>query len=79
MRKSKTIKTRMAVERRERERECVCVCVRVRVCISNRSLNSPACQKISVRDENIKHKSKNPFKNLAVMLNSFQHLSGKRS
>ncbi len=41
------------------------------------SLKSPECQKISVQCESLKHKSKKPFNNLAVMLNSFQHLTGK--
>ena len=38
-------------------------------------LNSLFGQKISVRDGKFNQKSKNPFKNLAVMLNLFQHLS----
>ena len=41
-------------------------------------LNSLFGQKISVHDENFNQKSKKPFKNLAVMLNLFQHLTGKR-
>jgi len=34
-------------------------------------------QKISVRDGNFNQKSKNPFKNLAIILNLFQHLTNK--
>ncbi len=40
-------------------------------------LNSLFGQKISVHDENFNQKSKNPFKNLAIMLNLFQHLTNK--
>ena len=40
-------------------------------------LNSLFCQKISVHDENFNQKSKNPFKNLAIILNLFQHLTNK--
>jgi len=42
-------------------------------------LNFLFSQKISVRDEKLNQKSKNPFKNLAVMLNLFQHLINKHS
>ena len=40
-------------------------------------LNSLFGQKISVREENFNQKSKNPFSNLDVMLNLFQHLTNK--
>ena len=40
-------------------------------------LNFLFSQKISVREENFNQKSKNPFKNLAVILNLFQHLTNK--
>jgi len=40
-------------------------------------LNSLFCQKISVHDENFNQKSSKLFKNLAVILNLFQHLTNK--
>ena len=40
-------------------------------------LNFRFGQKISVHDENFNQKSKNPFSNLAVMLNLFQYLTDK--
>jgi len=40
-------------------------------------LNFSVGQKISVCDEKLNQKSKNPFKNLAVILNLFQHLTNK--
>ena len=42
-------------------------------------LNFLFSQKISVHEENFNQKSKNPFKNLAVILNLFQHLINKHS
>jgi len=40
-------------------------------------LNFLFSQKISVLGKNFNQKSKNPFSNLAVMLNLFQHLTNK--
>jgi len=40
-------------------------------------LNFLFSQKISVREENFNQKSKNPFSNLVVILNLFQHLINK--
>ena len=40
-------------------------------------LNFSVGQKISVLGKNFNQKSKNPFKNLSVMLNLFQHLTNK--
>ena len=40
-------------------------------------LNSLFCQKISVHDENFNQKSSKLFKNLAIILNLFQHLTNK--
>jgi len=42
-------------------------------------LNFSVGQKISVREENFNQKSSKLFKNLAVVLNLFQRLIGKRS
>ncbi len=43
------------------------------------SIKSPDCQKISVRDEEFNQKPQNLINNLAVMLNLFKHLTGKRN
>ena len=64
--RNKMVKNRMVVER-ERERGLI-----------DSQLNSFLGQKISVLGKNFNQKSKNPFSNLAVILNLFQHLTGKR-
>ena len=54
---------------------------KTRIILGGMAINSPLNflfgQKISVREENSNQKSKNPFKNLAIMLNLFQHLINK--
>ena len=53
----------------------------IRIILGRGAIDSPlnfsVGQKISVREENFNQKSKNPFSNLDVMLNLFQHLTNK--
>ena len=54
---------------------------KTRIILGGGAIESPLnflfCQKTSVREENFNQKSKNPFKNLAIILNLFQHLINK--
>ena len=56
---------------------------KTRIILGGMAIDSPLNflfgQKISVHDENFNQKSKNPFKNLAIILNLFQHLINKHS